>query len=88
MKKSTTFAGVVSETIVEEAWQQVGASFERFCLTVGIATLAGMMEGDADRLCGVRYGRDDGRVARPDCRPRHFWVESRRVAAGLFGCAR
>src|SRR6516165_8495070 len=60
MKKSTTFAGVVSETIVEEAWQQVGASFERFCLTVGIATLAGMMEGDADRLCGVRYGRDDG----------------------------
>ena len=40
MKKSTTFAGVVSETIVEEAWQQVGASFERFCLTAGIATLA------------------------------------------------
>jgi putative transposase len=60
MKKSTTLAGVVSETIVEEAWQQVGASFERFCLTAGIATLAGMMEGDADRLCGVRYGRGDG----------------------------
>jgi len=60
MKKSTTFAGVVSETIVEEAWQQVGASFERFCLTAGIATLAGRMEGDADRLCGVRDGRDDG----------------------------
>ena len=60
MKKSSTLAGVVSETIVEEAWQQVGASFERFCLTAGIATLAGMMEGDADRLCGVRYGRGDG----------------------------
>ena len=61
MKKSTTAAGVVPAAIVEEAWQQVGASFERFCLTAGIATLAGMMEGDAARLCGVRYGRDDGK---------------------------
>jgi putative transposase len=59
MKKSTTPAGVVPAAIVEEAWQQVGASFERFCLTAGIAALAGMMEGDAARLCGVRYGRDD-----------------------------
>jgi putative transposase len=61
MEKSTTPAGVVPAAIVEEAWQQVGASFERFCLTAGIATLAGMMEGDAAGLCGVRYGRDDGR---------------------------
>jgi putative transposase len=61
MEKSTTAAGVVPAAIVEEAWQQVGASFERFCLTAGIATLAGMMEGDAAGLCGVRYGRDDGK---------------------------
>ena len=61
MRKSTTPAGLVPEAIVEEAWQQVGASFERFCLTAGIATLAGMMEADATRLCGVRYGRDDGK---------------------------
>ena len=61
MKESTTPAGVVPAAIVEEAWQQVGASFERFCLTAGIATLAGMMEGDAARRCGVRYGRDDGK---------------------------
>ena len=61
MKKSSTPAGFVPAAIVEEAWQQVGASFERFCLTAGIATLAGMMEGDAARLCGVRYGRDDGK---------------------------
>jgi transposase-like protein len=61
MTKSTTEAGVVPVAIVEEAWQQVGASFERFCLTAGIATLAGMMEGDAAGLCGVRYGRDDGK---------------------------
>jgi putative transposase len=61
MEKSTTPAGGFPAAIVEEAWQQVGASFERFCLTAGIATLAGMMEGDAARLCGVRYGRDDGK---------------------------
>jgi transposase-like protein len=61
MKKSTTPAGGVPAAIVEEAWQQVGASFERFCLTAGLATLAGMMEGDAAGLCGVRYGRDDGK---------------------------
>jgi putative transposase len=61
MEKSTTAAGVVPAAIVEEAWQQVGASFERFCLTAGIATLAGMMERDAAGLCGVRYGRDDGK---------------------------
>src|SRR5258707_265400 len=61
MTKSTTPAEVVPAAIVEEAWQKVGASFERFCLTAGIATLAGMMEADATRLCGVRYGRDDGK---------------------------
>ena len=61
MENSTTPAGGFPAAIVEEAWQQVGASFERFCLTAGIATLAGMMERDAAGLCGVRYGRDDGR---------------------------
>jgi hypothetical protein len=47
MKKSTTSATVVPAAIIEEAWQEVGASFERFCLTAGIATLAAMMEEDA-----------------------------------------
>jgi putative transposase len=36
-------------------------SFERFCLTAGIATLAEMMENDAAGLCGVRYGRADSK---------------------------
>ncbi len=61
MKKSTTSAAVVAATIVEDAWQEVGASFERFCLTAGITTLASMMEEDAARLCGPRYGRADGK---------------------------
>ncbi len=63
MKKSTTSAAVVPAAIVEDALQDVRASFERFCLTAGIATLAGMMEEDAARLCGPRYGRADGKDA-------------------------
>jgi len=61
MKKSTTSTAVVAATILEDAWQEVGASFERFCLTAGITTLASMMEEDAARLCGPRYGRADGK---------------------------
>ena len=62
MKDSTTLAAVVPVAIAEEAWQEVGASFERFCLTAGIATLANMMEEDAARLCGPRYGRAEGKA--------------------------
>jgi hypothetical protein len=63
MKEFTTSAAVVPVAIVEEAWQEVGASFERFCPTAGIATLATMMEDDAARLCGPRYGRAEGMPA-------------------------
>jgi hypothetical protein len=61
MKKSTTLAAVVPAAIVEETWQEVGASFERFCLTAGIATLTKIMEEDAVQLCGSRYGREAGK---------------------------
>ncbi len=57
MKKITTSAAGGPGAIVENAWQDVGASFERFCLTAGIATLSGMLEEDAVGLCGSRYGR-------------------------------
>ncbi|OYW62188.1 MAG: hypothetical protein B7X99_11010 [Rhizobiales bacterium 17-65-6] len=68
MKKATTSAGVVPAAIVDEAWQEVGASFDRFCLTAGLATLAAMMDEDALSLaamasaCGVFEG--DGRFHR------------------------
>ena len=61
MGKCITPAGVVPAAIVEEAWQRVAASFDRFCLTAGVAALADMMEQDAARLCGVRYGRTEGK---------------------------
>ena len=52
MKKPTTLTAVVPAANIEEAWQEVGASFERFCLTAGLATLSSMMEEDAVQLCG------------------------------------
>jgi len=64
MKKSTTAAAITAidpAALVEDALQEVGASFERFCLTAGIATLAGMMEEDAAQLCGPRYGREESK---------------------------
>jgi transposase-like protein len=61
MKQFTTSAAIDPAAIVEDAWQDVGASFERFCLATGVATLAGMMEEDAFRLCGSRYSREEGR---------------------------
>ena len=63
MKEATPSATVVPAAIVGAAWQEVGASFERFCLTAGIAILANMMEEDAARLCGgPRYGRAEGKA--------------------------
>src|ERR1039457_2624192 len=61
MKRNTTQVAIGATALIEEAWQDVGASFERFCLTTGIATLAGMMEEDASPLCGPRYSREEGR---------------------------
>jgi transposase-like protein len=56
--------------VVAEAWQQVGASFERFCLTAGLSVLSGMMEQDAIEVCGPRYGHKDGKGG-------HRWGKSR-----------
>jgi transposase-like protein len=47
--------------LIEEAVDEVRASFERLCLTAGLATLSGMMEEDAARLCGPRHGRGGDR---------------------------
>ena len=61
MTRDSTSPTIVPAAIVEEAWQGVEASFERFCLTAGIATLARMMEEDATVLCGHRYERGEGK---------------------------
>jgi putative transposase len=60
MEKDITPAGIVAMGI-GAAWENVVVSFERFCLTAGVETLAEMMERDAVELCGPRYGRNRDR---------------------------
>ena len=56
--------------LIAQAWDAVGASFERFCLTAGIAALARMMDEDATQLCGRRYERSADKAA-------HRWGKTR-----------
>ena len=60
MTKNSTAPVAAPPAIVAEAWQQVGASFDRFCLASGVAALQTMMEQDATHLCGARYVHKDG----------------------------
>ena len=62
MKTPITSAAVTPSSLVAEAVDDVRLSFERLCLTAGLATLAGMMEEDAARLCGPRHGRSKDRA--------------------------
>jgi putative transposase len=49
---------------VGQAYEEMTASFERFCLAAGLQTLGAMMEADATAVCGVRHGRGADRGAR------------------------
>ena len=60
MKNDSTPARSIASGL-ETAWENVAASFERFCLTAGVATLSEMMERDAAALCGPRHGRSSDR---------------------------
>src|SRR5258708_37620459 len=62
MNKIITTRASDATTMVEAAWQIVWESFDRFCLTAGIASLTQMMEEDSERLCGARHGRSDQRA--------------------------
>jgi transposase-like protein len=46
---------------VGKAFEEVSASFDRFCLAAGIAALGEMMEKDAADACGPRHSRGEGR---------------------------
>ncbi len=70
MKRNITSSMIAARALVEDAWQDVGASFERFCVTTGIATLSSMLESDAVQLCGVRHGRDPERTG-------HRWGQTK-----------
>src|SRR5258705_2669746 len=63
-------AGSPATGAVDEAFAEVRASFDRFCLAAGIEALGTMMEADVTAACGPRHGRDAARRA-------HRWGRTR-----------
>ena len=63
MKTSTMMTIAMPRAPVGKAWEEVSASFDRFCLAAGIETLGSMMEADAEVACGPRHSR--GAMANP-----------------------
>jgi transposase-like protein len=57
MTHSTTASPIALMPGLEEAWQDVNSSFERFCLTAGIEAMEQMLREDAQRFTGARHGR-------------------------------
>src|SRR5947207_8284437 len=52
MKTSTMMTTAIPSAPVGKAWEEVSASFDRFCLAAGIETLGAIMEADAEVACG------------------------------------
>ncbi len=64
MKRFNTTATALRPSVlgpVGMAWDEVSASFDRFCLAAGIEALGAMMEKDAEEACGARHARGEGR---------------------------
>src|SRR5712671_4845468 len=61
MKTSTMMTSTMPSAPVGKAWEEVSASFDRFCLAAGIETLGAMMEADAELACGPRHSRSEDR---------------------------
>jgi transposase-like protein len=62
MTKAITNSPLPVTPRVQEAWEDVGNCFERFCLTAGGEALQAMMEADAVALCGERHARSSRRA--------------------------
>src|SRR6201984_2517157 len=62
MKKSTIQTNAMPNAPVGKAWDEVSASFDRFCLAAGIETLGAMMEADAAPPGGPRHSPGAGRL--------------------------
>jgi putative transposase len=64
MTRNSTTATALPPAIlspVGKAFEEVSASFERFCLAAGIEALGEMMEKDASQACGPRHSRAESR---------------------------
>src|SRR4030095_11474204 len=75
MKTASMMTSAMPRAPVGKAWEEVSASFDRFCLAAGIETLGAMMEADAEVACGPRHSRSEGRCG-------HRWGRT----AGKSGC--
>jgi putative transposase len=62
MKKHSTIGSLRPALKLEAAWQAVEASFERFCLAAGVATMEEMLRADAEQLTGARHARGPSRA--------------------------
>ena len=63
MTRDSTPAAGVPQSPVGRAFEEMTASFERFCLAAGLEVLGEMLEADAAALCGPRHGRGGERQA-------------------------
>src|SRR6202166_3361635 len=61
MKRFSTNTTAMPSGPVGKAFEEVSASFERFCLAAGVETLGAMLEKDAEETCGPRHARGEGR---------------------------
>lgn len=57
--EASSLALVGSETVA--AFEAARESFERFCLTAGIASMEALLADEARSICGERHGRDAAR---------------------------
>lgn len=53
-----------NQDVLDQAFQGVRQSFDKFCLVAGIEVLQELMEKDAAEICGERYQRHEGRKGR------------------------
>src|SRR5450755_2427189 len=63
MTRDSTAALPRSKGPVDEAFEDVRKSFERFCLAAGVEALGTMMEADVEAACGARHARTPARRA-------------------------
>ena len=61
MKRFSTTTTAMPSGPVGKAFEEVSASFERFCLAAGAEALSSMLEQDAQEACGPRHARGEGR---------------------------
>ena len=62
MQKVSTTSIAVPPTVtgaVGKAWDEVSASFDRFCLAAGVEALEAMMKTDVEEACGASHARSE-----------------------------